>query len=342
MRATPHLTAASLADRTIDAHAHVGISVKGYARLEFPYCQSLEGLAYRQAANGVDTSVVFPLGPDLFFDLLELVQRGVAVPAAEPLSAVPYGRANEMLLSEVYVYCPELQSRFLPFVCIDPGREVAGQIALLEKLEVQFPIYGIKVSPVICQSPITALLEGGADFMDFARERDLPFLFHTTLDPREEYSHADSAFRVIDANPDVRVCLAHCIAFGESHLERADALPNVWVDTAALKIQVQLAAEGSPLMASVDERVAADYDDHTDVMRVLAERFPDTLIWGSDSPAYAYICRRQQGEGVVEEFRLKATYEDEAAALSVLSASVRQRVANTNALRWIFGDASDV
>ena len=214
---------------------------------------------------------------------------------------------------------------------------MAGQLELLTELEQRFPIYGIKISPVICQSPITALLDGGADFIAFARERDLPFLFHTTLDPREGYSHADDAFRVIDANPDIRVCLAHCIGFGESHLERAAALPNVWVDTAALKIQVQLAAENSPLMALGDERIAADFDDHTDVMRVLAERFPDTLIWGSDSPAYAYICRRQQGEGVVQEFRLKATYEDEAAALSALSLSLRKKVANTNTRRWLFG-----
>jgi hypothetical protein len=339
VRARPHMSPDTLVGRTIDAHAHVGISVKGYACLEFPYCQSLEGLAYRQAANDVDASVVFPLGPDLFFDLHELVQRGVAVPAEEPLSAVPYGRANEMVLNEVYLYCPELRDRFLPFVCVDPGREVAGQIELLRRLEQQFPIYGIKVSPVLCQSPITSLLEAGAAFTDFARARDLPFLFHTTLDPREGYSHADSAFEVIEANPDLRVCLAHCIGFGQSHLERADDMDNVWVDTAAMKIQVQLAAEGSPLMASDGERVPADYDDHRDVMRCLVERFPDTFIWGSDSPAYAYICRRQQGEGVVEEFRLKATYEDEVAALLSLNTSAQRRAANTNTIRWLFGNS---
>lgn len=109
-----------LAGKVTDAHAHVGVSIGAYARLEFPYCQSLEGLRYKQAANLVDYGVVFPFSGDLHFDLPTLAREGTMVPAQAAISAVPYQIENHLLLTEVYDFLPELQSRFLPFVCADP------------------------------------------------------------------------------------------------------------------------------------------------------------------------------------------------------------------------------
>ncbi len=333
---TPHLTREALQGKVIDSHAHLGVSVKAYASLEYPYAQSLEDLYYRQRAGGVDVNVVFPFTPDLFFDPRALI-RGECVPAQPPLSPAPYALENRLLLREVFNYFPELAARFLPFISIDPGRLVAEQLDELHALEAEFPIYGIKIVPVFCQSPVTNLLAEGRPFLDFARTRNLPLLLHTTADPRETYSTAALAFQVIDANPDLRFCLAHCIGFHRGFLDRAAALPNVFVDTAAMKIQVQLAHEGSEIMAAGDDRFPADYADHTRVMQALATAYPDTLIWGSDAPAYSYIARRKQGEGHYLDFRLKAGYDDEVAALHALPVGLRRRVSNENTLRWLFG-----
>ena len=196
-------------------------------------------------------------------------------------------------MSEVFVFCPELRGRFIPFVCVDPARKVREQMRELETLEEQFPIYGIKVVPVSCQCKVTELLGTGRDFLDFARQRDIPFLVHVTGDPNEEYSQPEDTFKVIERNGDVRFCLAHCICFDERFLRRADDAPNVWFDTAALKIQVQMVHEDSPLVPPPAARFATDYSDHKRVMCDLAAAFPDTIIWGTDSPAYSYICRRK-------------------------------------------------
>ena len=72
-------------------------------------------------------------------------------------------------------------------------------------------------------------------------------------------------------------------------------------------------------------------------MQALVERFPRTIIWGTDSPYHSYITRRLQGEGVYAEFRLKGTYEQEVAALAALS-SEQQAQNNANALAFLFGD----
>jgi hypothetical protein len=333
-----HLQPNDLVGKTIDVHSHLGVSLKSYACLEYPYAQSVEGLYYRQLAGGVDVNVVFPFSPDLHFDLHRLVE-GTAVPDVNPISATPYLRENRLLMQEVFVCCPELQNRFLPFVSVDPGREVAAQIAALEQLETEFPIYGIKILPVFCQMPITKLLDEGRPILEFARTRDIPFLFHTTADLGEEYSNAQLAFQVIERNSDLRFCLAHCIGFHRGYLDHSAALGNVWVDTAAMKIQVDLVAQGNTIMASGTDRFDADYADYRRVMQQLAETYPKMMLWGSDSPAYSYIVRRRQGQGenAFVDFRLKGTYEQEVAALNCLPPSLRKAASNGNTLRFLFG-----
>jgi hypothetical protein len=66
--------------------------------------------------------------------------------------------------------------------------------------------------------------------------------------------------------------------------------------------------------------------------------FPDTLLWGTDSPAYSWICRRKEGEGLYREFRLKGQYADEIQALQALPPALRARVSSENTLDFVFGE----
>ena len=333
-----HILPQDLAGKTIDIHTHVGISIKAYAATEFPYCQSIEGLAHRQRANGVQASVVFPFSSDLYFDLPTLINAGRCEPSEVPLSSTPYEQENRMLMTEVFDFCPEHSDTFLPFVCMDPLHAVPGQVAALRNLEEDFPIYGVKISPVACQAPVTCLLSEGAPLLEFATARNLPLLFHVTTHPEERFSQVADTFKIVEQHPELRFCLAHCLGFNQEFLDRADATPNVWVDTAALKIQTQLAHENSPIMAQPADRPDLGYSDHKRVLQQLADRYPNTIIWGSDSPYYSFISRRMQAPGQYSEFRLKATYEDEKAALDALSETRRWQVCNANSRRFLFGD----
>jgi predicted TIM-barrel fold metal-dependent hydrolase len=332
-----HIHRADLVGKTIDIHSHAGIQIREAAQISFPYCASVEDLAYRQKANGVDAAVVFPTGPDLFFDLQLLIETGRKEPAASPISRAPYERENRLLLTDVFNFCPEHSARFLPFISVDPGRLVRQQMAILRELEEEFPIYGVKIAPVSTQTWVTALLDEGEAFFEFFAARDWPILFHVAVSQGEAYSQAADTLDVIERHPELRYCLAHCIGFHRELLERADVLPNVWVDTSALKIQVELAYHDSPLMALPPDRIACDFSNHLEVMRALVERFPGTIIWGTDSPYHSYITRRLQGEGVYAEFRLKGTYEQEVEALAALTPA-QQAQNNANALAFLFGE----
>lgn len=331
-----HIRMEDLVGKVVDVHSHVGINIKAFAETGFPYCSSVEDLFYRQSANGVDCSVVFPITPELFFDIPHYVETGKLIPAARPISPAPYVQENRMLLTDVFRFCPERANHFLPFVSVDPGRKIQEQLASLGELEQEFPIYGLKINPVGCQTKVTKLLDEGEVFLEFARQRNLPILFHVATDPGEEFSGAEDTFRVLEKHPELRCCLAHCIGFHRGHLDRANAMPNVWVDTSALKIQVQLVYENSPIMPGLADRVGCDYSDHLSVMKTLVQRYPKTIIWGSDAPYHSYITRRLQAEGYYFEFRLKGTYEEEKAALDVLSPEERRQT-GLNALKFIFG-----
>ena len=331
-----HIRREDLVGKVVDAHAHAGINIKAFAETGFPYCSSIEDLYYRHLANGVDCSVVFPITPELYFDIPHYAQTGKLIPAARPISPAPYVQENRMLLHDVFRFNPEKANHFLPFLSVDPGRKVQEQLAALRELEQEYPIYGFKINPVGCQTKVTKLLEEGEAFLEFARERNWPLLFHVTVDPGEEFSGVEDTFSVVEKHPELRYCLAHCVGFHRGHLDRADAMPNVWVDTSALKIQVQLVHDNSPIMPQPAERIECDYSDHLQVMQALVRRYPQTIIWGSDAPYHSYITRRLQAEGYYFEFRLKGTYEQEKAAWDVLPPDERAQL-GSNTLQFVFG-----
>lgn len=331
MSAQKHIHREDLVGKVVDAHSHIGIALREAAQINFPYCSSAEDLAYRQKANGVDFGIVFPISPALYYDLPTLIETGELRPAARPFSRVPYERENRLLLTDVYHFCPEHSHRFLPFISVDPGRLIAEQIAVLEEMEEEFPIYGVKIHPLMCQSKALALLDVGAPLLEFFAARNWPILFHATTDPTDAFSQAADILDVAERHQELRFCLAHCIGCHRESLERAAALPNVFVDTAALKIQVELfRAEKSPDMLDLD------YSDYKRVFQELVDRYPTTMLWASDAPYHSYITRRYQGPGVYREFRLKGTYEEEKAAWDALSPAQREQV-NANVIKFLFG-----
>ncbi|MHB0936209.1 MAG: amidohydrolase family protein [Armatimonadota bacterium] len=325
-----------LQGKTIDVHTHAGVSLETYARGEYPYASTVEGLHYQQLAGGVDVSVVFPFTPHLHFDFRG-VTEGTLRPAERPVSPAPYASENALLLREIYEYCPELAGHFLPFVSIDTEREIPRQLAALKQLWETYGFYGIKINPVLSQSHVRGLLGAGGAFLDFTEERNLPLLIHTSPVPGEEYSQTTDVFTVIDARPTLRFCLAHALLFYREFLDRAAAAPNVWVDTAALKIQTDSVRALLSTAISPSELIDVDLMDHRQVMAALCAAYPDTILWGTDAPAYAYICRRQDAQGRWTAFTLKGRYDDELATLRSLPEETQAQVANENTLDFLFG-----
>jgi len=167
---------------------------------------------------------------------------------------------------------------------------------------------------------------------------DLPLILHSVPAGLDQYSPAEEILDIARRFPSTRFCLTHSLVFCKDLLDQADSLPNVWVDTAALKIQVDLARELLTTGQLESRRlISNDLSNHHAIMRLLAEMYPDSILWGTDSPAYTFHTIRQQGENTFYDFKMKGRYEDEISALRVLSEKTMRRVANENTLKYLFG-----
>jgi len=326
-----------LAGKLIDVHTHVGISTTSYIGGSYPYCQSAESLLCRMDAHGVDCAVTFPFGEALMYDVLQSLRRDRRVASPTSSSGAPYSVENRLLCEEVYEKAPDASGRILPFVNVDPGRHVRRQLKDIEALAGDYPIYGIKVAGVCVHSSHRHLLGKAEAIVRFAEEHNRPMLLHSTAYEADEFCYNGINLEVARAYPKVRFCLAHCLGFDRVHLDEADALPNVWVDSAAMEIQV----EAEEIMARPERRFASDYSDHKAVFRDLVNAYPKTMLWGSDSPAYSYITKRLYPDGTIVQFGLRGTYAEEKATLDALPAGKRKVAANRNTLHYLFGDCPE-
>lgn len=318
----------------IDAHNHVGVELYRYVRDDYPYCQDLRTLFINADRTGVMRCMVFPCVSYQAMDLSQLRDSKVVLDGR--LDKVPYGRENRRLLKEIFDYFPALAARSIPLVNVDPGRMVPEQIALLNELRGSYRFHGIKIQPFAIQTPILSLLGVGSPLLDFARQHDLPFLIHSSINVEDIYSQCADILTVAERNPDLRFCLAHSCRFHQPSLDRVAALPNTWFDCSAHGIHCQLAAQNHSVVAAAGERLASDYRQPGQALLDLAQRYPSKMMWGSDSPAHSYA---SAFGGIT--LALWSSYDLEVEHLRHLPADLRRRVAWENTLNFL-GGAYDV
>ncbi|HVK07084.1 MAG TPA: amidohydrolase family protein [Armatimonadaceae bacterium] len=322
---------ASPAPVRVDCHNHVGVELGFYLRGNYPYAQTLPQLLAEGDTAGISHFLVFPMVTHLGLSLEGM--RAGEVRTEGALEAVPYAWENRRLLEEVYRLFPgDAAGRVFPLAMADPLRATDAQAAALRTLWDEFaplgdggrPFYGLKFQTTMLRAPIRALLDQGRVLLDFARERDLPLLVHSSVYPEDPWAQASDILDVAERVPDLRFCVAHSCRFDRECLERVAALPNAWFDCSAHIIHCRLACADSPHVAPPARRFDSDYARPEAVLRDLAAAYPGKLLWGSDSPYHSYVDA---------DLRLWATYRDEADCLLALPAGLLDRVARDNAAR---------
>ncbi len=226
-----------------DVHTHVGLD-QGFAlRRWWPYSASAQDLLMAMQTNRIDRAVCFPFTLPSAFDPYAFADRGEVKLLPE---RVPFDRENGNLIEEVRLI--DSQERLSVLAMFDPGREIPRQVKNLEKLVGR--ITGLKTHSTVLQSPIRALLNEGRELMEFAKQHQLPLLFHTSLLPADTWAQVRDCLDVAAAYPSLRFNLAHSLRFGKSFLEEAATMPNVWIDCSAHLTHCDLAAKNSPVVAA--------------------------------------------------------------------------------------------
>ncbi len=319
----------------IDVHTHVGISPKFYYQYGYPYALSLEDLIIRMETLGIDYTVVFPFGDSAFY---ENDNQSSQVKTTARYCLFPYEIENRNLLNEIHEIFPEHSKKILPFLMFDPSRETEKQAVSLEELSEKHPIFGLKTGTTYIQAFVNDLETKGKPILDVAQKKQLPIIFHSAVHPADPWA---SVYDIVDfagRHPDINVCIAHSARFVKPVLEKADRLDNCFVDLSAFIIHCQLVLQNSAAVATEDIRFPADYSDPLTAMTQLAEAYPETILWGSDTPFYYWIQKYYTGNGELVEDKLSCGYKEEAQLLNNLPIEIKTKIAYKNSMRFIFGE----
>lgn len=320
----------------IDAHTHVGISFKSYVQGEYPYSLSFEDLVLRMDHLNIQKTCVFPFPNSCFYQVDK--QPESTLKTTTKFSSCPYELENRNLLNEIYTVFPEHSHRALPFLMFDPSRKVAEQVQVMEELAGQYPIFGLKTCTHQIKAFVSDLAGKGAPIIGFARKQNLPVLCHASYHPQDPWANVYDILDIAERYPDVRFCVAHTARFAADALERADALPNCFVDLSAFLIHCQLARQDNPSVPVGANRFPADYDHPPSVIKKLVDTFPETLIWGSDMPFNYCLVRMCDIDGNILAKSLKSDYAGEYMLLNSLTPDEIHNIAYTNTLKFLFGD----
>ena len=320
----------------IDGHTHVGADAALFYGGSFPYALSAEDAVLRMDLNQVPYAVCFPFVYTAYFSLPEFVQNRFTRSDGD-LSPIPYQFENQRLCREIYEAFPDTAQRLLPFACFDPGREPQGQVAALEELVERYPVFGLKTAASYLQSRVTDLLGEGQCLLDFAARNDLPITLHTAVIPGDPWANVFEILKVVEARPDVRFALAHTCRFDRRALDRADSLANCFVDFSAFHIHCKLARENHAAVAGGEDRFPADYSSHAAAMQAIAEAYPDTVFWGTDTPSHQFMSRFVDEHGEEHWMHLTCEASRETNELRELPKQLVDRIGYANTVRYLFG-----
>ncbi len=318
----------------IDIHTHIGISQKFYYQFGYPYALSLEDLIIRMEVLGIGHSVVFPFVDSAF---CENDNQSSKIKTTKKHCGFPYELENRNLLNEINEIFPENNHKVLPFLMFDPSREAEKQAFQLEKLSEKYPVFGLKTATTYIQAFVNDLETKGKPILDFARKKQLPIVFHSAVHPEDPWASAYDIVDFAERHPDIRVCIAHSARFAKPVLEKANRLKNCFVDLSAFIIHCKLVLQNSLSIATEETRFFADYKDPLSVITGLTENYPDTMLWGSDTPFYYWIQKYYTADGTLVEDTLQCDFNEEAQLLNSLPDGIKDRIAYKNNIRFLFG-----
>ena len=308
----------------IDCHTHIGVDPLFYLQSWSPYCLDVPRLLQEAEGAGMDAFIVFPFVSYVGLDQDALRANRIELPPGS--GVIPYEFENRRLYEEIQQQSPDVRRRLWPFLIADPARRQREQVKAWRALPTDYAVRGIKIQGTIIQAKVIRLLDEGACLLDYAEERNLPLLIHSSIKPSDEWSQCADLLRVVEARPRLRFILAHSCRFHHPSLQRVAELPNAWFDCSAHVTQCGCAAANLPAAAVPAERFPSDYATPERVLRDLAEAYPDKLIWGSDAPYYSIH---------YEHVRMRSSYRREVACLDALPAELRDRVCCHNTLAWL-------
>lgn len=299
----------------IDIHTHIGVEEKRVFHRLHPYCLSAEELLRQMDESQIDYAVVFPFPHSMYFDPRDYL-------ALKPtgLMNYPYEIENKHTIYESEQFG---QGRLLPFVCIDPIREVDKQIVQIKEWINEKRIYGFKLHTKELNVHGDVLID--SPFAKLARVHKLSIIIHSLP---QEISHPLPILKFAKSEPEINICIAHGGGFIKEFYEQLDKLhlKNVFFDFAPLGVLSSIIEnEGKRFNTKL---LDLTYNNPKELLRYMVQKYRQNMLFGSDLPYTSLI-------NPVEKAHFISSLKEEVELYNILNKEDRKQIFEINPLRYL-------
>jgi predicted TIM-barrel fold metal-dependent hydrolase len=306
----------------IDVHTHYGFNLINFYKTKYPIVQDTIALSQLITENNISFAVTFPMPNSIYYDVPMLVEKGIF--QATKFSDFPFEKENLYLLTQVKVF--HLKN-ILPFCSFSLNDKVEEQVKNLEELAAKYDIYGLKFHT---QGDHNSILEISKHplLLDFIEKYNLPLMVHTGND---EFSNPLNVLKIAQRYSHIRFCAAHLGRFNLNFFDAIDKneCSNLFIDTAPFTYLCEQDSVKSKISNSV---LDLDYSKIEDVFDFFTNKYPDKILWGTDTPWTNISKMKSYTENNF------VNYQDEVKIL-LRNRTVAQKIANNNPINFLFGYA---
>lgn len=308
-----------LLGQLVDTHTHCGgMDLSNFLNGRYPSNQDILDLDKKRRSADVGYQIVFPMPTSVYYDIPAYWKHKLFLPSG--YSEHPFQLENRYLLSQIECFNLE---RMLPFLAFSLQHNVSQQETDILRLSEQYQIYGLKYHTKVDQKSADRL-DKESEFVSLAEQLNIAIIFHTE---QKGCSNAMSVLELAARHPNVRFCAAHFGGFSVEFCHELDRYPydNVYLDTCPLL----------PRCASLNGRhgneiLDLDYENPQLVLQHFLQRYPNRMLWGTDSPWTNYCLL----EGSHPKGCFEFGYCQEAA---VIRKSGYQEKMTENTIRYLCG-----
>lgn len=303
----------------VDTHTHCGgMDLSNFYKGRYPSSQDILDLEQKRQHAGVGFQIVFPMPTTLYYDIPAYWNSGVFLPSG--YSEHPFQLENNYLLAQVEHFNLK---RMFPFIAFSLQDKVSEQEKDVLRLVQKYPVYGLKFHTKVDQKSADRV-DAESNFVDIARQLNIPIIFHTE---QKGCSSAMGVLYLASRHSDVRFCAAHFGGFSVDFFRELDNYhnDNLYLDTCPLLPRCFSLSNGH-----TSELLDLDYKNPQSVLKYFAERYPNRMLWGTDSPWTNYCLLGASQKITLSKFGYQQETE-------TIKSSGYQKRMTYNTIRYLFG-----
>ena len=314
----------TLQDKLIDCHTHCeGLDIYNYLNYLTPTTLDVFSLSDIISRSHVDFAITFPIQSSVYYTPQSYLNN---LETFKPLGtcSFPYEVENLRMLLGIR---NRSINNLLPFLTFSLNDKVNEQIDAIEKLLLDYDIYGLKYHSQTDRCYVDSI-DNYPKLLDLILKNNLPILFHAG---KSKIADPCKILDFAEKHHDIRVCIAHFARFQKEFFQRYSyyEYDNVFLDIAPFDY----------LFETIDKPIDIGLEflngitQKKELLYTIVKEYPTRILWGTDYP-WINPVNLFEKSNLAEKI---TNYTQVVDTLLSLDVHLIQQISNKNTLEFLFG-----